>query len=37
MESIERFGGLHAELLDQPILWRDGYVITARLDTGLEA
>jgi len=27
MESIERFDGLHAELLDQPILWRDGYVI----------
>jgi len=26
MESIERFGGLHAELLDQPILWRDGCV-----------
>jgi 2-dehydro-3-deoxyphosphogalactonate aldolase len=27
MEAIERFDGLHAELLDQPIRWRDGYVI----------
>jgi galactonate dehydratase len=27
MESIERFGGLHAELLDEPIEWRDGYVV----------
>lgn len=27
MESIEQFGGLHAELLDEPIQWRDGYVV----------
>jgi len=27
MEAIERFDGLHAELLDQPIRWRDGYVM----------
>jgi galactonate dehydratase len=27
MEAIERFDGLHAELLDQPIRWREGYVI----------
>jgi 2-dehydro-3-deoxyphosphogalactonate aldolase len=27
MEAIERFGGLHAELLDEPIEWRDGYVV----------
>jgi galactonate dehydratase len=27
MESIERFEGLHAELLDEPIRWRDGYAI----------
>jgi 2-dehydro-3-deoxyphosphogalactonate aldolase len=27
MESIERFGGLHAELLDEPLEWRDGYVV----------
>ncbi|MHA6616205.1 mandelate racemase/muconate lactonizing enzyme family protein [Pseudonocardia sp. DLS-67] len=27
MESIERFGGLHAELLDEPIEWSDGYVV----------
>jgi galactonate dehydratase len=27
MESIERFEGLHAELLDEPIRWQDGYVV----------
>ena len=27
MESIERFDGLHAELVDEPIEWRDGYLI----------
>jgi L-alanine-DL-glutamate epimerase-like enolase superfamily enzyme len=27
MEAIERFGGLHAELLDEQIQWADGYVI----------
>jgi 2-dehydro-3-deoxyphosphogalactonate aldolase len=27
MEAIERFDGLHAELLDEPIQWRDGYCI----------
>jgi galactonate dehydratase len=27
MESIEQFGGLHAELVDEPIEWRDGYIV----------
>lgn len=27
MEAIGQFDGLHAELLDQPIQWEDGYVI----------
>jgi galactonate dehydratase len=27
MESIERFGGLHAELIDPPLQWVDGYVV----------
>ena len=26
-ESIERFGGFHAELLKKPIEWQDGYII----------
>ena len=27
LESIEEWGGFHAELLKKPILWQDGYVI----------
>ena len=27
LESIQTFGGFHAELLDKKILWEDGYVI----------
>jgi len=27
LESIQTFGGFHAELLDTPIKWEDGYVI----------
>ena len=27
LESIERFDGFHAEILDKPILWQDGHVI----------
>jgi galactonate dehydratase len=27
METIERFEGLHAELVDPPLNWVDGYVI----------
>ena len=27
LESIQQFGGFHAELLDQPIKWKEGYVI----------
>lgn len=27
MESIEQFGWFHAELLETPIIWRDGYLI----------
>lgn len=27
LESIETFGGFHAELLDEPIRWEDGHVI----------
>lgn len=27
MEAIETFGGLHAELIDPPITWVDGYVV----------
>jgi galactonate dehydratase len=27
LESIERFDGFYAELLDTPIDWQDGYVI----------
>ncbi|MGI9355639.1 MAG: mandelate racemase/muconate lactonizing enzyme family protein [Rhizobiaceae bacterium] len=27
LESIQTFGGFHAELLDTPIRWEDGYVI----------
>jgi 2-dehydro-3-deoxyphosphogalactonate aldolase len=26
-ESIETWGGLHAEILKKPILWEDGYII----------
>jgi len=26
-ESIETFGGFHAEILDEPIQWEDGYII----------
>ena len=26
-ESIERFGGFHAEMLKEPIKWQDGYII----------
>jgi L-alanine-DL-glutamate epimerase-like enolase superfamily enzyme len=27
LESIQQFGGFHAELLDHPIVWEDGHVI----------
>ena len=27
LESIETFGGFHAQLLKKPIVWQDGYVI----------
>jgi 2-dehydro-3-deoxyphosphogalactonate aldolase len=27
LESIQQWGGIHAELLRKPIEWRDGYVI----------
>ena len=27
LESIKQFGGFHAELLNTPIVWEDGYVI----------
>ncbi|MEP4292647.1 MAG: enolase C-terminal domain-like protein, partial [Rhizobiaceae bacterium] len=27
LESIQQFGGFHAQLLDQPIHWEEGYVI----------
>ncbi len=27
LESIQTFGGFHAQLLDQPIRWEEGYVI----------
>ena len=27
MEAIEQFGWFHAELLDEPLEWRDGYLI----------
>jgi len=27
LESIQRFGGFHAQLLKKPIAWQDGYVI----------
>ncbi|MEM8749855.1 MAG: mandelate racemase/muconate lactonizing enzyme family protein [Pseudomonadota bacterium] len=27
LESIQQFGGFHAELLDTPIVWENGYVI----------
>ena len=30
LESIARFEGLHAELLKEPIEWRDGFVIPSR-------
>jgi len=26
-ESIETFGGFHAEILKEPIKWEDGYII----------
>ena len=26
-ESIETFGGFHAEILKQPIQWQDGHII----------
>ena len=29
-ESIETFGGFHAELLKEPIQWEDGYIIPPR-------
>jgi L-alanine-DL-glutamate epimerase-like enolase superfamily enzyme len=31
MESIERFEGLHAELIYPPIEWRDGWVVPSAL------
>ncbi|MBO0694251.1 MAG: mandelate racemase/muconate lactonizing enzyme family protein [Acidimicrobiaceae bacterium] len=31
MESIERFEGFHAELIDPPLSWVDGYVIPSGL------
>jgi len=31
MESIERFEGFHAELIDPPLKWVDGYVIPSGL------
>jgi galactonate dehydratase len=27
LESIQQWGGFHAELLHTPILWQEGYVI----------
>ncbi len=30
LESIQTFGGFHAELLDAPILWEDGHVIPSK-------
>ncbi|HUX72368.1 MAG TPA: mandelate racemase/muconate lactonizing enzyme family protein [Steroidobacteraceae bacterium] len=27
LESIQRFGGFHAQLLEKPIVWEDGYVV----------
>jgi L-alanine-DL-glutamate epimerase-like enolase superfamily enzyme len=27
LESIQTWGGFHAELLKEPIQWQDGYVI----------
>lgn len=30
MEAIERFDGLHAELVDPPLDWRDGSVVPSR-------
>jgi galactonate dehydratase len=29
-ESMETFGGFHAELLKDPIEWKNGYVIPSR-------
>ena len=29
-ESMETFGGLHAELLKNPIEWKDGFIIPSR-------
>ena len=30
MEAIEQFGWLHAELLDEPLAWRGGYLIPSQ-------
>ena len=30
LESIQQFGGFHAQLLDQPICWEEGYVIPSQ-------
>lgn len=30
LESIQTWGGFHAELLDRPIQWEDGYVIPSK-------
>jgi galactonate dehydratase len=27
MEAIERFDGIHAQLVDSPFKWRDGYLL----------
>jgi L-alanine-DL-glutamate epimerase-like enolase superfamily enzyme len=27
LEGIERWGGFHADILDTPVRWEDGYVI----------
>ena len=34
LESIQQWGGIHAQLLKRPILWQDGYVIPPS-DAGL--
>lgn len=30
LESIQTWGGFHAEILEKPVLWQDGYVIPSR-------